>query len=142
MRILGIDLGDRNVGLSLSDPLEITAQPFGQYQLADEANNAKYFADLIRRHEIKEIVMGLPLRMDGSSGSRAQKTQDFASWLEKSLSLPVVLWDERLTTQQAVGIMQEQNMSWKRKKKVEHQISATLILQSYLDHRRLHRHAP
>ncbi len=142
MRILGLDYGDRHVGLALSDPLGLTAQPLGQMILAGEAENKNSFADLVHKHDVGEIVVGLPLRMNGSPGTRAEKTRKFAVWLEKALGLPVTLWDERLTTQQAAGFMKEQKMHWKTKKKVEHQISATLILQSYLDHRRLVRHVP
>ena len=142
MRILGIDFGDVHVGLALSDPLELTAQPLGQYRLRGEAENKAYFGDLIRRQEVGEIVIGFPLRMDGSSGTRAEKTRSFAAWLEKTSGLPVVLWDERLTTQQAIGIMREQKIRTKAKRTVEHQISAALILQAYLDSRRLHRHVP
>jgi putative Holliday junction resolvase len=142
VRILGLDFGDVHVGLALSDPLAATAQPFGQYHLRGEAENRAYFADLIREHGVTEIVIGLPLRMDGSQGTRAEKTREFAAWLEKNLGVPVSLWDERLTTQQAVGIMREQKIKTEKKKKVEHQISAALILQSFLDHRRLRTHAP
>lgn len=142
MRILGLDFGDRNIGLALSDPLGLTAQPLGQYVLGEEAENKKYFADLVSKHGIGEIVIGFPLRLDGSSGTRAQKTKEFAAWLEKTVGCLVVFWDERLTSQQASSIMREQKINWKTKKKVEHQISASLILQSYLDHRRLHRNAP
>ena len=142
MRILGIDFGDVHVGLALSDPLEITAQPLGQYNLRGETENKAYFGELIRRQEVGEIVIGLPLRMDGSSGTRAEKTRAFAVWLEKTTGLSVVLWDERLTTQQAIGIMHEQKIRTKAKQTVEHQISAALILQAYLDSRRPHRHVP
>ena len=142
MRILGLDFGDRHIGLSLSDPLGITAQPLGQYTLSGEEENKRHFAELVRRYEIKAIVVGIPLRMDGSSGTRAEKTRQFAAWLEKILHLPVHLWDERLTTQQAASIMQEQKVGWKTKKKIEHQISATLILQSYLDSRPSQDHVP
>ncbi len=142
MRILGLDYGDRHIGLALSDPLGLTAQPLGQVTLAGEAKDKRCFSDLVRKHEVKEIVVGLPLRMDGSLGTRAAKTREFGLWLEKAVGLPVTLWDERLTTQQAAGIMKEQKMHWKTKRKVEHQISASLILQSYLDHRRLDRHVP
>jgi putative Holliday junction resolvase len=142
MRILGIDFGDVHIGLALSDPLELTAQPLGQYRLRGEAENKAYFGDLIRRHGVGEIVIGFPLRLDGSSGTRAEKTRSFAAWLGKTSGLPVVLWDERLTTQQAIGIMREQKIRTKAKRTVEHQISATLILQAYLDSRRLHRHVP
>jgi putative holliday junction resolvase len=142
MRILGIDYGDRNVGLALSDPLLLTAQPLGQYILRGESENRKYFCALVRQHEVGRIVIGFPLRMDGSAGSRAQKTQEFAAWLGTASGLPVELWDERLTTQQAVGIMQEQRVRSRDKKRVEHQISASIILQGYLDHRRFQGHAP
>ncbi len=139
MRILGVDFGDRNIGLALSDPLLLTAQPLGQYKLADEAENREFFNRIVRRHEVGEIILGFPLRMDGTSGTRAQTTKDFAAWLEAAVGLPVILWDERLTTRQAIGIMQEQKVKDRARKGLEHQISATLILQSYLDQRRLKR---
>jgi putative Holliday junction resolvase len=142
MRILGIDHGDRNVGLALSDPLHLTAQPMGQYILRSEPENREYFCGLVKQHEVGRIVIGFPLRMDGSQGTRAQKTQEFAAWLGTACGLPVELWDERLTTQQAVGIMQEQRVRSRDKKLVEHQISASIILQGYLDHRRFQGHAP
>jgi putative Holliday junction resolvase len=142
MRILGIDLGDVHVGLALSDPLELTAQPLGLYHLRGEAENKAYFDELIRKQEVGLFVIGLPLRMDGSEGTRAQKTRAFAAWLEKASGLPVDLWDERLTTKQAIGIMHEQKIRTKAKRAVEHQISAALILQTYLDSRRPHRHVP
>jgi len=142
MRILGIDYGDVHIGLALSDPLKLTAQPLGQYRLRGKAKDRAYFADLIRRQEVGEIVIGLPLRLDGSPGTRVAKTRSFASWLEKSSRLPVVLWDERLTTRQAAGIMREQKIRTKARRTAEHQISAALILQAYLDSRRLNRHGP
>jgi len=142
LRILGIDFGDVHVGLALSDPLELTAQPFGQYRLCGESKDKAYFGELIRRQGVGEIVIGFPLRMDGTSGTRAEKTRAFAAWMEKAYGLPVVLWDERLTTQQAGGIMREQKIRAKDKRTIEHQISAALILQAYLDSRRIHSHVP
>lgn len=142
MRILGLDYGDRYVGLALSDPLQLTAQPWGQYALAGEEADKKFFETLIRQHEITKIVVGLPLRLDGSSGTRVEKTREFARWLEVTFSLPVVLWDERLTSQQAAGIMREQRIRWPKRKKVEHQISASLILQNYLDLCHMDGHVP
>jgi putative pre-16S rRNA nuclease len=142
VRFLGIDYGDRNVGLALSDPLELTAQPLGQYILRGEPENKAYFCELVKRHGVDRVIIGFPLRMDGSSGTRARKTQEFADWIEKTCGLPVELWDERLTTQQALGIMQEQRVRPRVKKLVEHQISAALILQSYLDLRHLQGHVP
>lgn len=142
MRILGIDFGDVHVGLALSDPLQLTAQPIGQYRLRGESEDKTYFGDLIRRKEVGEIVIGLPLRLDGTSGTRAEKTRVFAAWMEKAIGLPVLLWDERLTTHQAGAIMREQKIRTRDKRTIEHQISATLILQAYLDSRRTQSHVP
>ncbi len=142
MRILGIDFGDVHIGLALSDPLELTAQPLGQYRLRSDAENDAFFSDLVRRHKVDEIVVGFPLRMDGSSGTRADKTRAFADRLGKTAKTPVVLWDERLTSRQAAGIMREQKIKAKTKHRVEHQISAVLILQAYLDSRRFNSHVP
>jgi putative pre-16S rRNA nuclease len=142
MRILGIDFGDVHVGLALSDPLELTAQPLGQYHLRGESKDRTYFQDLVRNQGVAEIVVGFPLRMDGTSGTRAEKTRTFAAWMEQTCKLPVVLWDERLTTHQAGGIMREQKIRAKDKRTIEHQISAALILQAYLDSRRAHSHVP
>jgi putative Holliday junction resolvase len=135
-------LGDVHVGLALSDPLQLTAQPLGQYRLRGESGDKVYFGDLIRSREVGEIVIGFPLRLDGTSGTRAEKTRAFAAWMEKAFALPVVLWDERLTTRQAGGIMREQKIRTRDKRTIEHQISAALILQAYLDSRRTQSHVP
>lgn len=137
MRILGVDFGDRNIGLALSDPLGLTSQPLGTYlYLNRPAEDGRYFKDLVARYEIGEIVIGLPLRMDGSQGSRVDKTKAFAAWLGAAVERPVSFWDERLTTHQAQAVMQEQKVKTKDKRSVLNQISAAIILQSYLDSRR------
>ncbi len=141
MRILGIDFGDRTIGLSLSDSLRLTAQPLGTYQFRDRHEaDKKFFLALVRKHEIAEIVCGIPLRMDGSSGRRADKTRAFARWLEEATGIPVRLWDERLTTRQAIQVMHEQKVRLHAKKSVVNQISATIILQTYLDSQRAEAH--
>ncbi len=136
MRVLGIDLGDRNIGLAVSDQLLITAQALDRYQVKSKDEDKKYFKELVEKYEIVEIVVGLPLRMDGSIGTQAEKTKIFAHWLEKTLRLPVVFWDERLTTVQALKILSQQKTKIKRKKILKDQISATLILSSYLESKR------
>jgi putative Holliday junction resolvase len=136
MRILGIDLGDRNIGLAVSDTLLITAQFLDRYQVKSKDEDKKYFKELVEKYEIVKIVLGLPLRMDGSIGPQAEKTQMFARWLEKTLHLPVVFWDERLTTVQALKIISQQKIKVKKKKILKDQISATLILSSYLESKR------
>jgi putative Holliday junction resolvase len=137
MRVLGVDYGDRHIGLALSDPLLITAQPLGSYELSgrDEADRA-YFRDLVVKHEVSTIVLGNPLRMDGSSGSRADTTRRFAAWLERAAGRPVVLLDERLTTQQALKVIDDVKLRGKRKKDWEDRIAAVIILSTYLERRR------
>lgn len=108
MRILGIDFGDKNIGLAVTDKLSITAQGLGQYKVKNPDEDKKYFKNLAAQYEIGKIVIGFPLKMDGTQGSRVQKTKKFARWLEKALNLPIVFWDERLTTKQTLKILNEQ----------------------------------
>ena len=136
MRVLGIDLGDRNIGLAVSDTLLITAQALDRYRVKSKDEDKKYFKELVEKYEIVKIVVGLPLRMDGSIGTQAEKAKIFAHWLEKTLRLPVVFWDERLTTKQALKILSQQKIKIKRKKILKDQVSAALILSSYLESKR------
>jgi putative Holliday junction resolvase len=136
MRILGVDFGDRHIGLALSDPLGVIAQPVGTYVLKDrKADNAAFFQEVVRTKEVGLIVLGLPLRLDGSSGSRAEKTRAFARWVGAVTGREVVFWDERLTTRQATEIMREQRVKKENRRSVVNQISAVIILQAYLDGR-------
>jgi putative Holliday junction resolvase len=136
VRVLGIDYGDRKIGLAVSDMLGITAQPLASYRRGTEKEDKKYFKNLIADHEITEIIIGLPLRMDGSSGTRAEKTREFAQWLERFLNLPIHFWDERLTTKQANRILSQGKLSPRAKKSVEDQVSAVIILSTYLESKR------
>jgi putative Holliday junction resolvase len=137
MRILGIDFGDRHIGLALSDSLQLTAQPLETYRLRNQDDSdLKYFKALVLKHHIGEIVIGFPLRMDGSAGSRVEKTRAFAEWLKQAVGVPIIFWDERLTTHQAANVMREQKVKLKAKKSVINQISAAIILQGYLDSKR------
>jgi len=137
MRVLAIDFGDKRIGLAVSDGLNITAQALGQYLVQNEQEDKEYFQELIARYKICEIVIGLPLRMDGTSGARVQKTKEFALWLEEALNLPIKFWDERLTTKQALRILDQQNIKGRKKKKYKDQISATIILSCYLESKRV-----
>ncbi|MGD8539161.1 MAG: Holliday junction resolvase RuvX [Candidatus Aminicenantes bacterium] len=142
MRILGIDYGDRSIGLALSDKLRITAQAIGRYEVKSRNEDAVYFKDLVKHKEVTKIVIGLPLQMNGSEGPRAEKTRKFARWLEKTLGLPVVFWDERLTTKQALQVLHEQKMDGRKKKKLKDQVAATIILSDYLESERGASHVP
>jgi putative Holliday junction resolvase len=138
MRILGIDYGDRHVGLALSDSLQLTAQPLQTIELrARKEDNRRVLADIVSKHDVGRIVIGMPLRMDGSSGTRAEKTKVFGAWLQQALSLPVEFYDERLTTHQAMRFVVEQKVKIKSKRSVVNQIAAVIILQGYLESRRV-----
>ncbi len=140
MRILGIDFGDRSIGLAVSDTLHITAQALGRYRVQSKEDNKKYFQELVSKYEIGEVVIGLPLRMDGSPGTRVEKTKKFARWLETTLNLPIVFWDERLTTQEALKMLRGQKINTRKKKILKDQISASLILSSYLENKKVKHH--
>lgn len=140
MRILGIDFGDRSIGLAVSDTLHITAQAIGCYRIQSKKDNKEYFQELVSKYEIGEIVIGLPLRMDGSPGTRVEKTKKFARWLEMTLNLPIVFWDERLTTQEALKMLRGQKINYRKKKILKDQISASLILSSYLENKKTKHH--
>lgn len=143
MRVLGIDYGDRHIGLALTDALKLTAQPFGTYDLkASESENRKYFQDLVVRYDVDEIVIGFPLRMDGTQGTRTRITKEFAGWLEKAVHKPIIFWDERLTTQQALHTIEDLKVRGKKKKECEDQISAVIILSTYLERKRGDSDAP
>ena len=133
MRVLGIDYGDKNIGLAVSDALRLTAQGLGLYRRQGKKQDLAYFQNLVKEHAISQIVVGMPLRMDGTEGSRGEKTKQFAQWLKGALGLPVLFWDERLTTREALRILQEQKASPKKRKAQKDQIAATIILAAYLE---------
>lgn len=136
MRVLGIDFGESHIGLAVSDKLLLTAQLLGNYSVKSKEEDKKFFKELVSKYEIDKIVIGFPLRMDGSQGTRVEKTKKFARWIEKILHLPIIFWDERLTTKQALKILSQQKIKKRRKKTLKDQISAALILSSYLESKR------
>ena len=143
MRTLGIDYGDRHIGLAMSDALGLTAQPYGTYELKPaDAENRKFFRELVAKYDIGEIVIGNPLRMDGTPGTRSERTKEFADWLEKIVHKPIVLWDERLTTRQALQSMGDGKLRGREKKNREDQIAALIILSTYLERKRSDSDAP
>ena len=141
MRVLGIDYGDSHIGLAISDRLLLTAQALGNYRSKNKEEDKKYFKELVKKYEIGEIVLGFPLRMDGSSGTRVERTKEFAGWLKKILKIPVIFWDERLTTKEALRILSQQKMKARKKKILKDQIAASVILSSYLESKRGNNHA-
>ncbi|HVP89773.1 MAG TPA: Holliday junction resolvase RuvX [Terriglobales bacterium] len=137
MRVLGIDYGDRHVGLALSDTLLVTARPYGTYRLTGrEPEDRKFFVGLVAREDVGEIVVGDPLRMDGTTGTRSEKTRLFAAWLGKAVGRPVALVDERLTTREALQFLRTSEVKGRAKKEAEDQVAAVIILSTYLERKR------
>ena len=135
-RILAIDFGTRNMGLAVTDPLGMTAQGLPTYRRSNKKADFDYLRRLIRQYEVREIVMGLPLRMSGGEGIQAEKVQVFAEELRAKFKLPVRLFDERLTSVEANRVLRETEMSGRRRAEVVDQLAAVLILQAFLEYRR------
>jgi len=136
MKILAIDLGEVRVGFAESDALGITAQGLESYYIKDHEDLIRHVQDIRDRDEIAEIVIGLPLNMDGSEGKKAIEARDFAAKLNSALGVPVHLWDERLTTAAVQRVMIHANTSRQKRKNKIDKLAAQLILQGYLDSRR------
>ncbi len=133
MRILGIDYGDARVGLALSDPLGWTAQALPAlpgYRTEELLNGLE---QVIRENGVERIVLGYPKNMNGTRGPRAELTEAFAEKLRQRFSLPVELWDERLTTVSAARVMNETNVRGQKRKQQIDSLSAVLILENYLN---------
>ena len=136
VRILGLDYGSKTVGAAVSDPLGITAQMAETIVREREDKLRRTLARieaLIEEYKIERIVLGYPKNMNNTLGERAAKTEEFKAALERRTGLPVILWDERLTTVAAERVLMEQGVRREHRKETVDQIAAALILQGYLD---------
>jgi putative Holliday junction resolvase len=132
-RILGLDVGSRRIGMAVSDPLGITAQGLETLQRRNKRHDLGELARVIADYKIREIVVGLPLRMSGAEGTQAEKMQVFAEDLRKRFRLPVHLWDERLTSAEANRLLRETELSIEKRGKAVDRMAAMLILQSWME---------
>lgn len=133
MRIIGFDYGDSRIGVAVSDLLGLTAQSVG---LIAEKNFEKQVLKVLEycdEYKAEKIVLGMPKNMNGTIGERGEKTQLFADALRKKTSVPIIFWDERLTTSAAHRTLSESNVSGKKRKGILDKIAAVFILQGYLD---------
>lgn len=138
MRLLGLDFGAKTVGVALSDPLEITAQPLETIRRERETKlrqTLARIAEICTEQQVSQIVLGLPKNLDGGLGERAKATIAFKDQVEKRTGLPVELWDERLTTNQADRILELSGVRRENRKEHLDSMAAAIILQSFLDHR-------
>jgi putative holliday junction resolvase len=134
-RILGLDVGSRRIGIAVTDPLGITAQGLETLQRKNKRTDLKELERIIREYQVKEIVIGLPLRMSGAEGIQAEKMQLFAEELKKRFRLPIHLWDERLTSAEANRLLRETELSIEKRGKAVDRMAAILILQGWMESR-------
>lgn len=138
MRIMGLDFGSKTVGVAVSDALLITAQGLEIVRRKEENKLRKTLArieELIVEYEVEEIVLGYPKNLNDTIGERAEKTEEFKEMLERRTGLPVMLWDERLTTVAADKAMIEAGLRREERKEHVDKLAAVFILQGYLDYR-------
>lgn len=133
MRYIGLDVGDRTIGVAVSDPLGYTAQGITTVRRKSLEKDFENLKEIFKNYEISEIVVGLPKNMNGTIGPQAEKAMEFGRALEEEFGHKVIFWDERLTTMAAHRAMLEADMSRKKRKGLVDKIAATYILQGYLD---------
>jgi putative pre-16S rRNA nuclease len=133
--VLGLDVGARRIGVAVSDPLGITAQGLDTLYRKNKRHDFTYLQEVIRAYDVKEIVVGLPLRMSGAEGTQAEKMHVFVEDLRKRFKLPVHLWDERLTSAEANRLLRETDLSIEKRGKAVDRMAAILILQGWMESR-------
>lgn len=133
-RLLGLDFGEKFIGVAISDALGITAQGLGRIARSNPQADLDKIRELIKEHRVEKLIVGLPRRMDGTVGAQAEVVMSFIEELRGALVIEVVPWDERLTTVEAERAMIRGDLSRKKRKRIIDKLSAVLILQSYLDH--------
>lgn len=133
MRILGLDVGDRTIGVAVSDPLGLTAQGITTIRRKGIDNDIEELKKVCAQYEVQKIVSGLPKNMNGTLGPQSEKVLEFCDILKSEIPLEIIMWDERLTTVAAHKAMLEADLSRAKRKKIVDKIAATYILQGYLD---------
>lgn len=132
-RVMALDYGDVRIGIALSDITRFLASGLENYTRVSLEVDCKHIAELIANNNVKVVVLGLPLNMDGTSGVRVEKTKEFAEELKKYTDAKIDFLDERLTSVSAEKILISADVSRKKRKQVLDKLSATIILQDYLD---------
>lgn len=135
MRVLGLDLGSKTLGMAISDYLGIIANPIGTYRFADNDLEAALLEveKIVKEYAVEEVVLGLPKHMNGDIGIQGNYCLEFKKMIEDKLALKVTMVDERLTSRMAERVMIKADISRKKQKKNVDKLAATIILQSYLD---------
>lgn len=136
LKILAVDYGDARTGLAKCDKYESIATPVGTIAEWNREKCLNKVAEVVKNEQSELIVVGLPVNMDGSQGERADKCREFAKKLSEMTGVETVMWDERVTTVQAIGILNTTNVRGKKRKEVIDTVAATLILESYMEYRK------
>ncbi|NLS45073.1 MAG: Holliday junction resolvase RuvX [Firmicutes bacterium] len=136
MRIIGLDIGSKTIGVALSDPCRIVSQPFSVIKRTDIRHDIDQVSKIVHDKEVSLIVVGLPLRTDGTRGESAVKTIEFVKRLKRRISVPVVTWDERYSTVAAERILITADLSRQKRKGVIDSVAAAIILDGYLHYLR------
>jgi len=134
-RVLGLDVGSRRIGIAVSDALGVTAQGLETLQRRNKRADFAALKKIIAEYGIKEIVVGLPLRMSGEEGTQSLRMQEFAEELRERFRVPVHLWDERLTSAEANRLLRETDLSIEKRAKAVDRMAAVLILQGWMESR-------
>ncbi|NEZ45972.1 Holliday junction resolvase RuvX [Clostridium niameyense] len=133
MRILGLDIGDRTIGVAISDPLGFTAQGVTTIKRTSEERDIEELKKICEEYKVDTIVSGLPKNMNGTLGPQSEKVISFCDLIKSHIDIPIKMWDERLTTVAATRAMLEADLSRAKRKKIVDKVAATYILQGYLD---------
>lgn len=133
MRILGLDIGDKRIGVALSDPLGILASPLTIIERTSESADVEKIVGLINQHQVKEVIIGLPLSLSGLPGEQAEKVHIFTNHLTQHTGIPLKMRDERLSTVSAKRLMRESRTKKTREKIPDDAFAAAVILQNYLE---------
>ena len=136
MRVMGLDYGSKTVGVAISDPLGITAHGIEKIERKEENKLRQTLARieaLVKEYEVEKIVLGFPKNMNNTIGERAEKSLELKEKLERRIGIPVIMWDERLTTVEAERTLIESKVRRENRKKFVDKIAAVFILQGYLD---------
>ena len=131
-RVLALDYGTKRIGVALSDELGWTAQPLETFERRTLDRDVAHITSLVQTHAVREVVLGFPLQLDGREGPAIQAMRSFATHLEQGLPVPLVLWDERLTTKAAEDLLIAADVSRKKRKGAVDRVAAAILLQSYL----------
>ena len=132
-RILALDHGTKRIGVALSDELGWTAQPLETFERRTVDRDIAHILDLVRAHDVGQVLLGLPLRLNGGEGPAVQAVHEFAARLGEALPVPLVTWDERLTTKAAEDLLIAADVSRKKRKGAVDRVAAAILLQSYLE---------